>query len=184
MSVRVAGFYYDIEDFINDNGITAVGAVGGFGTLGSNCLYNIDHFKLYGGEIEASLKLGDRFQATVAYVYEEYDVDDTGFETDWTYYLPALLPKHKVKLLARYNVWKGGWFELSARYVGDRNAQKGEELDDYATADVGLEQTFEYGGSEWTAKAYVGNVTGTGYEEISGYEMPKYVWGFQLGMKF
>ena len=46
------------------------------------------------------------------------------------------------------------------------------------------QQTFEYGGSEWTAKAYVGNVTGTGYEEISGYEMPKYVWGFQLGVKF
>jgi iron complex outermembrane receptor protein len=184
LTVRAAGFYYDIKDFINDNGITSVGALGGFGTLGSNCLYNIDHFKLYGIELEASFHLGERFRATATYVYQEYDADKTGFEDDYSYYLPALLPKHKIKLLARYNVWSDGWLQLSSRYVGDRDTQLDEELDDYITVDVGFEQGFKYDGQEYMAKLFCSNVTGTNYEEISGYEMPKYVWGFQLGMKF
>jgi len=184
VTVRAAGFYYDIKDFINDNGITSVGALGGFGTLGSNCLYNIDHFKLYGVELEAAIHLGERFRATATYIYQEYDADKTGFEDDYSYYLPALLPKHKIKLLARYNVWSDGWLQLSSRYVGDRDTQRGEELDDYITVDVGFEQGFKYDGQEYMAKLFCSNVTGTNYEEISGYEMPKYVWGFQLGMKF
>ena len=179
LTIRAAGFYYDIEDFINDNGIGAPGS-----GIGSDCLYNIDHFKLYGVEIEAAIRLGKRFRATAAYVYEEYDADKTGFEANWTYYLPGLLPKHKVKLLARYNVWPGGWMELSSRYIGDRKAQKGKELDDYITLDVGFEQKFKFHRQEYKAKFFCSNVSGTDYEEISGYKMPKYVWGFQLGGKF
>jgi len=184
LTVRAAGFYYDIKDFINDNGITAVGAVGGFGTLGSNCLFNIDHFKLYGIEFEAAIRLGNRFQGTASYVYQEYDADKTGFEGNWTYYLPALLPKHKVKLLARYNVWPDGWMQLSSRYVGKRKAQQGLELDDYITVDLGFEQKFRFHGMEYTAAAFVNNVTGTDYQEQAGFEMPSHLWGFQLGVKF
>ncbi len=178
-SLRSAFFYYDIEDFINDNGIVAPGT-----GIGSNCLYNIDHFKLYGFEIETAIRLGRRLRATAAYVYKDYDVDETGFEKDWTYYLPALLPEHKIKLLAQYRIWENGYFLLSFRYVGSRDAQKGTSLDDYATVDIGFEQSFKLYGLEYTAKAFVNNVTGTDYEEISGYEMPKYVWGFQLGIRF
>jgi outer membrane receptor protein involved in Fe transport len=179
MTLRAAGFYYDIEDFINDNGITAPGT-----GLGSNCLYNIDRFKLYGAELEATVPLGKKFRATAAYVYQEYDVKETGFEQDWTYYLPALLPKHKIKLLARYMVWEDGWLQLSSRFVGERKAQKGTELDAYTTVDLGFEQVFRFGRQEYTANLFCNNVTGTDYEEISGYEMPKYVWGIQLGAKF
>lgn len=179
MTLRAAGFYYDIEDFINDNGITAPGT-----GLGSNCLYNIDHFKLYGVELEATIPLGEKFRATAAYVYQEYDVEETGFEQDWTYYLPALLPKHKIKLLARYMVWEDGWLQLSSRFVGERKAQKGTQLDAYTTVDLGFEQVFKFRRQEYTAKLFCNNVTGTDYEEISGYKMPSYVWGIQLGAKF
>jgi len=147
-------------------------------------LYNIDHFKLYGFEIETAIRLGRRLRATAAYVYKDYDVDETGFEKDWTYYLPALLPEHKIKLLAQCRIWENGYFLLSFRYVGSRDAQKGTSLDDYATVDIGFEQSFKLYGLEYTAKAFVNNVTGTDYEEISGYEMPKYVWGFQLDIRF
>ncbi|HDH87168.1 MAG TPA: TonB-dependent receptor [Desulfobacteraceae bacterium] len=179
VSLRSALFYYDIEDFINDNGITSPGT-----GIGSNCLYNIDHFKLYGGEIEAAVRLGERFRATAAYVYQKFDAESTGFERDWTYYLPALLPKHKVKLLARYKVWEDGWFQFSSRYVGSRKAQKGSKLDDYITVDVGFEQGFKFNDMEYTAKAFVNNITGTDYEEIAGYKMPEYLWGLQVGVKF
>lgn len=179
-TVRAAIWYYDIQDFINDNGITAPGM-----GLGSSCLYNIDHFKLYGGELEGAVRLGPRLRATLAYVYQEYDVEeDSVFEKDWTYYLPGLLPKHKLKLLARYNVWEGGWFQLSSRYVYEREAQKGTILDDYITLDLGLEQTFRFQGMEYTASFFMGNVTGTDYQEQSGYTMPKYFWGMQLGARF
>ena len=177
--MRSALFYYDIEDFINDNGIASPGT-----GIGSNCLYNIDHFKLYGGEIEAAVRLGERFRATAAYVYQKYDADKSGFEEDWTYYLPALLPKHKVKLLARYKVWEDGWLQFSSRYVASRKTQKGSKLEDYITVDVGFEQGFKFNGMEYMAKAFVNNITGTDYEEIAGYKMPKYLWGFQVGVKF
>jgi outer membrane receptor protein involved in Fe transport len=177
--VRAAGWYYDIDDFINDNGITSPGS-----GVGSDCLYNIDHVKLYGGELEAAIRVGERFRGTAAYVYQRYSVDDTGYEEPWTYYLPSLLPRNKVKLLARYMVWQDGWFQLTSQYVGVRKAQRDEDLDEYVTMDVGFEQGFKYDGMKYTAKAFVGNVTGTTYEEVSGYEMPKYVWGFQVGCKF
>jgi hypothetical protein len=111
-------------------------------------------------------------------------VDDTGYEEPWTYYLPSLLPRNKVKLLARYMVWQDGWFQLTSQYVDERKAQQDEDLDEYITVDAGFEQGFKYDGMKYTAKAFVGNVTGTTYEEVSGYEMPKYVWGFQVGCKF
>lgn len=130
------------------------------------------------------MHIGKRFRATAAYVYQEYDVTDTGFEAAFTYYLPALLPKHKVKLLAGYKVWPDAWLQLSSRYVGNRDTQRGQKLDDYVTVDLGFEQTFKFRGTGYTAAFYVNNLTGTDYQEISGYDMPKYVWGFQLGVKF
>jgi iron complex outermembrane receptor protein len=106
------------------------------GTLGSNCLYNIDHVKLYGAELEAAIHPGEKCTATAAYVYQETDIDHTGFEDEWTYYLPELLPKHKVKLMARYNVWRDGWLQLNSRYVYNRGTQRAGELDDYMTLDM------------------------------------------------
>jgi len=169
---------------MNDNGIAAPGT-----GLGSDCLYNIDNFKLYGAELEASVKLGDRFSATAAYVYQDYDAAGTGFEKDWTYYLPQLLPHHKLKLLGQYRILKDGWLRLSARYVGERKAQKttgGEKitLDDYATMDIGYEQEFKFKGLNFGMGAFVNNVTGTNYQEIAGYDMPRQVYGVKLSCKF
>ena len=70
MTFRAATFYYDIKDFINDNGITSPGT-----GLGSDCLYNIPHVRIYGAEFEAGLRLGKRFQATAAYTYQEVNED-------------------------------------------------------------------------------------------------------------
>ena len=179
LTARAALFYYDIEDFINDNGITSPGS-----GLSSNCLYNTDHFRLYGGEIELAFQWEDRLRATAAYVYQDHDVEDTGFEEDWTYYLPALLPNHKIKLAGQYRVWKDGWLLASARYVGEREAQKGETLDGYATLDVGFEQGFSLYGTEYGLKLFCSNLTGTVYEEQAGYPMPRQVVGFEVGMKF
>ena len=139
---------------------------------------------LYGGELEASLKIGRRFQANAAYVHQNFSVDETGFEEDWTYYLPALLPKNKIKLLARYEVWKDGWLQGSSRFVDERKAQKGEELDEYVTLDLGFEQKFVYDNAQFTAGIFVNNVTGTVFQEQAGYEMPRQVWGLQLGAQF
>jgi len=152
--------------------------------MGSNCLYNIDHLKLYGVEIEATLQPLKRLLVTAAYVYQDFDVEETGFEEDWTYYLPATLPNHKAKLLARCMLWTGGWLHLSSRYVSQRDAQKGAELDAYGLLDIGFEQIFGFDGQKYTASVFCNNVSGTVYEEQSGYKMPRFVWGFQLGAKF
>lgn len=179
MTYRAAAFYYDIKDFINDNGITAPGS-----GLGSDCLFNIPHVKLYGIEMEASLRLGKRFQSTVSYVYQQVDADETQFDSDWTYYLPELLPKHKVKFLGRYEVWKDGFAQLSGRYVGERQAQKGETLDAYVVLDAGFEQRLELGPVEWSIAAYVSNLLGEEYQEQAGYDMPRQVYGLRLSAKF
>lgn len=152
--------------------------------MGSDCLYNIDHVKLFGGELEASVQLNQRFHITASYVYQEYDVEEGSFVQDWTYYLPALLPKHKIKLLGRYMIREDGWLQLSSRYVGKRDAQKGQELDDYITVDLGFEQKFKLRGMDYTVNIFASNLTGTSYQEQAGYTMPKHVWGIQLGTKF
>jgi outer membrane receptor protein involved in Fe transport len=182
--MRAAIFHYDIKDFMNDNGIAAPGT-----GLGSDCLYNIDHFKLYGAELEASIKLGDRFSATAAYVYQDYDVTETSFEKDWTYYLPQLLPHHKIKLSGQYRILQDGLLRLNARYVSERNAQKtkgGEKvtLDDYATVDVGYEHNLKLKGVNFGIGAYINNLTGTNYQEIAGYDMPRQVYGVKVSCKF
>ena len=152
--------------------------------MGSDCLYNIDHVKLFGGELEASVQLKQNFHITASYVYQEYDVEEGGFEQDWTYYLPALLPKHKIKLLGRYMLWEDGWLQLSSRYVGKRDTQKGQELDEYITVDLGFEQKFPFQGIDYTLNVFINNLTGTDYQEQAGYTMPEHVWGMQLGAKF
>ncbi len=179
VTARATFFYYDIEDFINDSGITSPGM-----GIGSNCLFNIDSFKHYGIELELSAQLGDRFRATAAYVYQENEIEDTGYEQGWTYYLPDILPKHKIKLLTRYRVRRDGWLQLSSRWVDKRNTQKDETLGDYITLDLGFEQKFKFQGQECNASLFCSNLTGTVYQEQAGYSMPRQIWGFQLGMKF
>ncbi len=179
VTYRAAAFYYDIQDFINDNGITAPGS-----GLGSDCLYNIPHVRLYGLELEASLRLGRRFRATASYVYQEVDADRTRYDSEWTYYLPELLPKHKVKFLGRYQIWKDGFLQLSGRFMGERQAQKGETLDAYLVLDAGLEQRFHLGGVEFSAGAYVNNLLGEEYQEQAGYQMPRQVYGLRLSARF
>jgi iron complex outermembrane receptor protein len=179
VTYRAAAFYYDIHDFINDNGITSPGS-----GLGSDCLYNIPHVRLYGLELEATLRLGKRFQATAAYVYQEVDADETQYDEEWTYYLPQLLPKHKINFLGRYEVWKDGFAQLSGRLVGERQAQKGETLDAYLVLDAGLEQRLYWQRAEFTAAAFVSNLLGTEYQEQAGYHMPRQVYGLRVGMRF
>jgi iron complex outermembrane receptor protein len=179
MTFRVATFYYDIQDFINDNGITAPGT-----GLGSDALYNIPHVRLYGIETEASLRLGKRFRATASYTYQEVNADSTQYDANYTYYLPTLLPKHKAKLLGRYEAWKDGFLQLSGRIVGERQAQKGETLDAYMVFDAGIEQRFKLGSVDYSAGLYVSNLLGESYQEIAGYDMPRQVYGLRLSAKF
>ncbi|WDP90152.1 MAG: TonB-dependent receptor [Desulfobacter sp.] len=176
---RAAAWYYDIRDFINDNGITAPMA-----GAGSNCLYNIDSVELYGLEVEASLQVSEKFRITASYVFQEHDISQTGFEQDWTYYLPATLPKHKVKVLAAYEIIPEGWIQLSSRFVGSRGSQKGAELNDYAVCDLGFRKAFRLGGLDYDLNLFADNITGTRYEEIAGYPMPRYVWGITMGVSF
>ena len=73
---------------------------------------------------------------------------------------------------------------MSSRYVGGRDTQRGMDSDDYVTVDLGFEQSFDFRGTKYTAELYINNLTGTDYQEVAGYDMPKYVWGFQVGVKF
>jgi iron complex outermembrane receptor protein len=179
ISLRASTWYYDIKDFINDNGITSPGS-----GAGSNCLYNIDNLELYGFELEAAIEFSAKLRANAGYVFQEYKVTQTGNEQDWTYYLPATLPKHKVKVMGKYEIIPEGWLQVSAKYVGARGTQKGGELEDYIVCDAGFEKKFKFGGLEYSTNVFVNNFTGSNYQEISGYSMPKQVWGLMMGVKF
>ena len=176
---RAAVWHYDIRNFINDNGITAPGS-----GAGSNCLYNIDSVKLYGFEAEASFRFTEKLSATASYVFQEHNVDQTGYEQDWTYYLPATLPKHKIKALASWEIIPKGWVQVSSRYVGSRGSQKGGNPDAYIVCDLGFKKKLNLAGLDYDLNFFVNNVTGTNYEEISGYPMPKQVWGVSMAVNF
>ena len=176
---RAATWYYDIKNFINDNGITAPGS-----GAGSDCLYNIDSVELYGFELEAALHINRKIRLNASYIFQEHEVSQSGYEQDWTYYLPATLPKHKVKVLAGYEIMPEGWMELSSRFVGSRGTQQNGNLKDYLVCDLGFSKKLTFKGLEYDLKFYMNNITGENYQEVAGYPMPKHVWGMALGVNF
>ncbi len=166
---------------MNDSGVTRPGT-----GLGSNCLYNIPSVKMYGVELEASIDFLNRFRGMVSYSYQMFDATESSYQADWSYYLPLLYPKHKIKTMGRVKIWEDGWFQADVRFFSARGVQKQGvgKLGSYATLDLGLEQKFSFWRQELTLNAFVANLTGTRYQEIQGYYMPRQTFGFTIGTKF
>lgn len=180
LTLRGTFYYYDIENFMNDSGILAPGA-----GLGTDCLYNIPSVKLYGVELEAALDFKNRFRGMVSYNYQAFDATDSPFQQSWSYYLPLLYPKHKLKMMGRYRVWQDGWFQASLKFVSARESQKKVgRLGAYAVLDLGYEQNFHWGDRVLSLSVFANNVTGRRYQEIQGYYMPRQTFGFTLNTKF
>ncbi|MBW1918388.1 MAG: TonB-dependent receptor [Deltaproteobacteria bacterium] len=181
LTLRGTFYFYDISDFMNDSGIMAPGT-----GLGSDCLYNIPSVKLYGVELEAALDFSKRFRGMVSYSYQAFDATDSPFQKGWSYYLPLLYPKHKIKAMGRARLWEDGWLQANLRFVSDRSVQKQEygRLKAYATLDLGFEQKFRFWQQELTLNAFANNLTGKRYQEIHGYYMPRQTYGFTIGTKF
>jgi outer membrane receptor protein involved in Fe transport len=181
VTLRGSFYYYDIQDFMNDSGLTAPGT-----GLGSNCLYNIPSVKMYGVELEAALDFKKRFRGMISYSYQALNATESSYQQDWSYYLPLLYPKHKIKMMGRVKVWQGGWLQADVRFISARNVQQQAQgaLAAYATLDLGFEQKFNFWHQELTLNAFAANLTGTRYQEIQGFYMPRQTFGFTLGTKF
>jgi len=181
LTLRGTFYYYNIQNFMNDSGITAPGS-----GLGSDCLYNIPSVKMYGVELEAALDFKNRFRGMVSYSYQAFDAAGSSYQQDWSYYLPLLYPKHKIKMMGRFRVWEDGWLQANLRFISARGAQKeaGGRLHAYATVDLGFEQKFRFWRQELTLNAFAANLTGTRYQEVQGYYMPRQTFGFTIGTKF
>jgi len=181
LTLRGTFYFYDIKDFMNDSGIMAPGT-----GLASDCLYNIPSVKMYGVELEAALDFRNRFRGMVSYNYMNFDATESSFQQEWSYYLPLICPKHKVKLMGRVRTWEDGWLQANVRFLSARSVQKKEEgrLGAFATLDLGFEQKFRFWQQELTLNVFANNLTGTRYQEIQGYHMPRQTYGFTIGTKF
>ncbi len=164
---------------MNDSGITAPGT-----GLGSNCLYNIPSVKMYGVEVEAAINLEKRFRGLISYSYQGFDAKESPFQQGWSYYLPLVYPKHKIKAIGRVRCWEDGWLQIDARFISARHSQKGPRLGSYALLNLGFEQKFRFWQQELTLTAFGNNLTGTKYQEIQGYYMPRQTFGVTIGTKF
>ena len=181
LTLRSTFYYYDIQNFMNDSGITSPGT-----GLASDCLYNIPSVKMYGVELEAAIDFKKRFRGLVSYSYQAFDAGDSPYQQGWSYYLPLLYPKHKIKMMGRVKVWEDGWLQTDLRFIGARNVQQQAQgkLDAYAILNVGFEQKFRFWHQEMTLNAFANNLTGTRYQEIQGFYMPRQTFGFTIGTKF
>jgi len=181
LTLRSTFYYYDIQNFMNDSGITSPGT-----GLGSNCLYNIPSVKMYGVELEAALDFKNRFRGMVSYSYQGFDATYSPFQQDWSYYLPLICPKHKIKMMGRARLWEDGWLQADVRFLSAREVQKHAtgKLGAYATLDLGFEQKFRFWQQELSLNVFGNNLTGTRYQEIQGYYMPRQTFGFTIGTKF
>jgi outer membrane receptor protein involved in Fe transport len=177
--LRTAFYYYDIGNFMNDSGITAPGT-----GLGSNCLYNIPSVKMYGVEVEAAINLEKRFRGLISYNYQAFDAKESPFQQGWSYYLPLIYPKHKIKAISRVRLWEEGWLQVDARLISDRKSQKGPRLGAYGLLNLGFEQKLKFWQQELTLNVFGNNLTGTRYQEIQGYYMPRQTFGLTIGTKF
>ena len=181
LTLRGTLYHYNIENFMNDSGITAPGT-----GLSTNCLYNIPSVKLYGVELEAAVDFKNRFRGLISYSYQAFNATESSYQQDWSYYLPLLYPKNKIKMMGRVRVWQDGWLQADARFISARDTQKqaGGNLAAYATVNLGFEQKFRFWQQELTMNVFVSNLTGTRYQEIQGYYMPRQTYGLTVGTKF
>ncbi|MDY6970721.1 MAG: hypothetical protein SV775_00165, partial [Thermodesulfobacteriota bacterium] len=75
------------------------------------------------------------------------------------------------------------------RYVGERKSEGGYDLDDFFTADLGIEQNLNLGIwqgviSKTKLLIYANNIFEENYEEVYGYPMPDRVFGVSLTVTF
>ena len=158
---RGAIYYNDISDYqqmtYNDNAIYPV--------------YNID-VAVYGVELELTRSFARDLSGYISYVWQNYSVGHNSLAGSETNYLMQNLPRNKVNLGLNYKLWEGGVVTLNSQYMDERTSERGKDIADLITVNVGAQHTFELTHCDFTLKAFVNNVTDEEYEMRYGYSMP------------
>jgi outer membrane cobalamin receptor len=161
MKFRSAIYYNDISDYqqmtYNDNATYPV--------------YNID-VAVYGVELELTRSFARDLSGYISYVWQNYSVGHNPLAGSETNYLMQNLPRNKVNLGLNYKLWEGGVVTLNSQYMGERTSERGKDIADFITVNVGAQHTFELTHCDFTLKAFVNNGTDEEYEMRYGYPMP------------
>ncbi len=115
INVSLTGYWYSVDDYLRTI----------FGYRPSRVVYNIDEVDLRGLEAEVSYSTGKTSRVWANYTYQDTDKHGDVLDCSGTDELPEL-PKHKFNLGFEYAAENGLRGRLNVRYVGNRNAVRGD----------------------------------------------------------
>jgi|GEM_PF-2241003 len=185
LNMKVAYYYYDIENYIAFNQVLNARSAAMAGRLG-DAVFNIDRAIVHGGEFEANFDLQDRVSGYVAYTYQDHELVGVPVPDDEFYVDLQELPRHKAYAGIRWDALENTAMLADVRWVDARETKiedysgdiETKDIDAFATVDVGVEQSFMQ--DKIILKGYANNVLDHEYEEKWGVPSPGATYGIRL----
>ncbi len=140
----------------------------------SSYAYSLPSLYNYGADYEFNYTPFEKLTFFGNYTYSAKKYDYNGLPNSR---LLNLSPRNKAKVSVRYTLKKGWLLTSDLYYNGTGGTQGGGTLPQYFVADVGVDKILA---GHLKLSFFVNNVTGTKYEQVFGYPMPRQTYGIRL----
>ncbi len=179
ITARLGYYYYDIDNYIMFNRdpypLLYSGRI-------EEMVFNADHMVVQGVEAELRFSLFQRLDGYLNYTYQDSELGPTRIAEDQLYDDHYQLPRHKATLGLDYAVLDDTILLAGIRYVDKRKTSLNQEIDDFATVDLAVEQRFL--SQQARVKVYVTNLFDTEYEEQYLVPSPDRVFGLNVSFTY
>ena len=178
-TLRLGGYYYDIDNYIMFNRdpytLLATGQI-------EDTVFNAEYLILQGLELELRFRLLDRIGGFFNYTFQESELGPTRVAESDLYDDHYQLPQHKATLGLDVTILDNTSLLANIRFVDERKTSLDQKIDAFTTMDLALEQCF------WNKQAkfklYVANLFGTEYEEQYSVPATDRVFGASMSYQF
>lgn len=161
-SLRLAYYYYDIDNYIvhNRNQIALLNA----GRI-DEMVTNADYLKLQGIEAELNFYFLTRLSGYINLTYQKSELGDIRRISEEDIYCDYYqTPKFKANIGLDWTLPKDVTLLTDVRFVDDRKTSKNQEMDSFTTMDFAIEKRLV--NQNLKLKAYVTNLFDEYYEEV------------------
>ena len=177
-SLRLAYYYYDIDNYIvhNRNQIALLNA----GRI-DEMVTNADYLRLQGAEAELNFHLFESLGGYLNFTYQKSELGNIRRISEEDIYCDHYQsPKFKVNMGLDLTLPKDITLLTNVRFVDDRKTNKNQEMDSFITMDFAIEKRLV--NQNLKLKAYVTNLFDEYYEEV--YHMPSQERTFGINVNY
>lgn len=178
-TLRLGGYYYDIDNYImfNRDPYTLL-----FAGQIEDVVFNAEYLILKGLEMELRFRFMERLGGFFNYTYQKSELGPTRVSEDNIYDDHYQLPRHKATLGLDITLFENTSLLANIRYVDERKTSINQEIDAFTTMDLALEQCFW--NTQAKLKVYVTNLFNADYEEQYKVPATDRIFGASLSYQF